>query len=65
MSSLDAIPGIGEKRRRLLLQHLGSLDALRQAAIHEIAAVPGISEQLAGVIFDHLHRPLADPDAEA
>lgn len=65
VSSLDAIAGVGEKRRYLLLQHLGSLAALRQASIQEIAAVPGISNKLAAIIFDHLHRPIPDQTTES
>ena len=39
-SSLDRIPGVGPKRRRLLLTHFGSVDAVRNASIEEIAALP-------------------------
>ncbi len=60
-SSLDAIPGVGEKRRTQLLKHFGSLDALRRAGIDDITAVPGISRRLAEIIHDHFHRPADDP----
>ena len=41
------IPGIGPKRRRALLKHFGSLRAMREASVEEIAAVPGMSRWLA------------------
>lgn len=46
-SSLDSIPGIGPRRRQVLLQHFGSIEALRQATLEQLKAVPGIPESLA------------------
>ena len=46
-SKIDHIQGVGPKRRRLLLNHFGSLKALKQASIEEILKVPGIPEKLA------------------
>ncbi len=54
-SSLDDIPGVGEKRKLQLLQHLGSIDRIRRASAEEIAGVPGIGESFAQAIFAHLH----------
>lgn len=56
-SALEAVPGIGEKRRRALLRHFGSLRRLRGATPGEIAQVPGISATLAEAIAKHLERP--------
>ena len=53
-SQIDNIPGIGPKRRRLLLKHFGSLTGLRQAALDEILQVPGIPEKLAKEIQSSL-----------
>ncbi len=53
-STLEAIPGVGPKRRQALLQHFGSVAAIRAAAVEEIAAVPGISRKLAAVVKDAL-----------
>jgi excinuclease ABC subunit C len=50
-SALDQIPGVGPKRRRQLYQHFGSLAALRQASLEELAAVPGISKFIAQQIL--------------
>jgi len=54
-SQLEAIPGIGPRRRRLLLDAFGkSIKRLREASVEEIAAVPGIGPDLAQAIKDHL-----------
>jgi excinuclease ABC subunit C len=42
-SRLLEIPGVGPKRRRLLLQRFGSLEGVRQAGPEAIAALPGFS----------------------
>ncbi len=41
-SILDSIPGIGPKRRKILLDQFKSIDGIRQATVEEVAAVPGI-----------------------
>ena len=38
-SQLDALPGIGPMRRKALLKHFGSIDAIRQATMEELKAV--------------------------
>ena len=53
-SQIDNIPGIGPKRRRLLLKHFGSLTGLRHAALEEILQVPEIPEKLAKEIQSSL-----------
>ena len=46
-SELDAVPGIGPKRRAALLHHFGSVARIRAAGPGEIAKVPGFSRALA------------------
>jgi excinuclease ABC subunit C len=53
-SLLDSVPGVGPKRRKALLDHFGSLDAIRQASVDEVAAVPGITESVAQAVKDYL-----------
>jgi excinuclease ABC subunit C len=53
-SRLDAIPGIGEKRRKLLLSHFGSLKAIKEASVEDFKAV-SIGEALASRILETLN----------
>jgi excinuclease ABC subunit C len=55
-SSLESIPGVGAKRRQTLLKFMGGLHGLKKASKGEIASVPGISQDLADTIYDHLHQ---------
>jgi excinuclease ABC subunit C len=52
-SILDDIPGVGEKRRRALFKHFGSIDAMRQAPLEEYRKI-GIGDKLAKQILTHL-----------
>src|SRR5699024_1970088 len=52
-SILDTIPGVGEKRRTLLLTHFQSIQAIREAAIEEITKL-GIPKNVAETIQAHL-----------
>lgn len=54
-SELDAIPGVGARRRRALLRHFGSFSAVRAADREALAAVPGIPSALAARIHAALH----------
>jgi len=55
-SKLQSIPGVGSKRRQSLLKYMGGLHAILQASKSEISNVPGISEDLAEIIYDHIHN---------
>ncbi|MFM8599298.1 MAG: excinuclease ABC subunit UvrC [Mycobacterium sp.] len=56
-SALDAVPGLGETRRRALVTHFGSLARLRQASIEEISAVPGVGAATAAAVVAALGGP--------
>ena len=60
-SLLEEIPGIGEKRKRALLAHFGSLRRIRGASPEGIAQVEGFNLQLA----DRVHRFLAAEERAA
>ena len=53
-SPLEAIPGIGPKRRQQLLNHFGGLKGIRGAGVEELMRVEGINAQLAEAIYLHL-----------
>ncbi len=46
-SPLDLVSGIGPKRKRMLMRRFGSLKGIKDAAVEEIAAVPGMTRSLA------------------
>ena len=46
-SALDLVPGIGPKRKRMLIRRFGSLRGVSNASVEEIAAVPGMTITLA------------------
>ena len=54
-SPLEAIPNLGAKRRRALLQHFGGLQGVINASVQELAVVSGIGVNLAQSIYDILH----------
>ena len=53
-SQLDQIPGVGPARRKALLKHFGSLEAIRLASVDEIAAVPEVPQDVAVAIKENL-----------
>ena len=46
-SPMDLVTGIGPKRKRMLLRRFGSLQAIRDASVDEIASVPGLTRSIA------------------
>lgn len=55
-SILEAVPGLGEKRRRALLNHFGGLQQILSASQQELANVQGIGNQLAHTLYKILHE---------
>ncbi|GIP44834.1 UvrABC system protein C [Paenibacillus sp. J45TS6] len=53
VSKLDSIPGIGEKRRKMLLKHFGSLRKIKEASIEDFRPL-SIGDKLAKQIIDSL-----------
>jgi excinuclease ABC subunit C len=54
VSALDEIPGIGPKKKKLLIQHFGSVQGIKQASQEELRAVKGIDQNLAQKIKEGL-----------
>ena len=46
-SALDTIPGVGPKRKKALLRKFGSVKAIREAPVDEIASTLGFTRSLA------------------
>jgi excinuclease ABC subunit C len=55
-SLLDDLPGIGPTRKRALLTHFGSPEAIAAASREELQAVPGLPAKTARDIHALLHR---------
>ncbi len=54
-SVLEAIPGMGPKRRQVLLKQFGGLQEVARAGVEDLATVSGISTALAQLIYDAFH----------
>lgn len=50
-SMLDKIPGIGPKRKKMLIKHFGSIGNIQNAAIEELTALPGITTAIAEAVL--------------
>lgn len=55
-SGLQDIPGIGPSRKRALLHHFGTLRAIEQASLADLAKVPGINADTARRIYEYFHE---------
>jgi excinuclease ABC subunit C len=55
-SELDEIAGIGPGRKKALLKRFGSVRRIKEASVEEVAATPGISQDLAERLKAHLAR---------
>ncbi|MFH0976068.1 MAG: excinuclease ABC subunit UvrC [Spirochaetota bacterium] len=55
-SIIDDIPDIGEKRKKLLLKHLGSVEKIKAASLEELFALPGIGKKSAQIIYEFFHK---------
>ncbi|MCW3017823.1 MAG: excinuclease subunit [Solirubrobacterales bacterium] len=55
-SLLDELPGIGAARKRALLTHFGSPEAVVSASSEELQCVPGLPAKVGRDIHAHLHR---------
>jgi excinuclease ABC subunit C len=53
-SYLDEIPGVGPRRKRLLLRTFGSIEGIRRATVDELASVPTMTKTLAAKVRDYL-----------
>ena len=64
-SPLLDVPGVGPKRARILLNKIGSLVTIEESPVETIAALPGMSEELARKIQHHLAALRGEREQEA
>jgi excinuclease ABC subunit C len=55
ISILDEIPGIGEKRKQILIRHFGSPRAIFGASLRQLMEVPHIPHKVAQDLYHYLH----------
>ncbi len=65
VSVLDEIPGVGQKRKKAIMRHFGSLKRLRAASPEEIAQVKGVPRQVAESIWAELRAWDAERESVA
>ncbi len=54
-SGLFDVPGLGEKRARVIMDHFKTMEALRGADLEALRALPGIPENAAAALYEYLH----------
>jgi excinuclease ABC subunit C len=53
-SALDAVPGIGPRRKSALIRQFGSVQGIREASVEELAAATGMTREQANRIKEYL-----------
>lgn len=54
-SVLDQIDGIGERRKRALFDAFVTLDAMKNASVEALAAIPAMNHAAARAVYAHFH----------
>ena len=55
-SALNEIEGVGSKRRKDLLNHFGSVEAIKDASVEDIVKVNGVNKKTAENIYNFFHK---------
>jgi excinuclease ABC subunit C len=59
-SALDAVPGVGPKKKKALIRKFGSPRGVKLATLEELQQVPGVNARLAQTIFEHFETDRAE-----
>ena len=54
-SILEDIPGVGPARRKDLMRHFQTLDAIKNATVEELKELPSMNEKSAREIYKFFH----------
>jgi excinuclease ABC subunit C len=54
-SVLDNIPGIGDKRRKALMEYFGSVESIKRAGVEELASVKAMNISAAKKVYEYFH----------
>jgi len=60
-SALEAVPGLGPRRRSRLVKELGGVGKLKQASIEDLLAIPWLPERVARSTYEALHPGTGPP----
>ena len=63
-SKLDEIPGVGPVRKRAILKHFETMEALMEASVEDICEVQSVSHQTAQTIYEALHKAENETEQE-
>jgi excinuclease ABC subunit C len=55
-SQLDDVPGIGPKRKKALIKRFGSLKGIAAASVEDLAAVDGMTQDIAERVHEQIGR---------
>ncbi|WP_434797716.1 excinuclease ABC subunit UvrC [Terrisporobacter vanillatitrophus] len=55
-SSLDDIPGVGEKRKKALLSHFKNMEDIKNASVKELSEIDGLNKSVAENIYDYFRK---------
>ena len=55
-SSLDDIPGVGEKRKKALLSNFKSIEDIKNASVEELSQVEGLNKSVAENIYNYFRK---------
>lgn len=55
-SSLDDIPGVGEKRKKALLSNFKSIEDIKNASVEELAQIEGLNKSVAENIYNYFRK---------
>ncbi len=55
ITELANIPGIGDKRKKILLTHFGSAKAVKQASLADLKKISGFNDNIAKKVYDYFN----------
>ncbi len=55
-SSLDDIPGVGEKRKKALLSHFKGIEDIKNASVEELSKLDGLNKSVAENIYEYFRK---------
>ena len=55
-STLDEIPGVGEKRKKALLSHFKNMEEIKGASVEELSNVEGLNKSVAENIYNYFRK---------